>query len=149
MITVLFACVHNAGRSQMAAAWFNALADPMKSRATSAGTHPGSQVHPSVVEAMREAGIDVVGARPQRLTDALASQAQWLITMGCGEECPVVPGVKREDWPIDDPAAPPIARVREIRDEIRALVEAFIARERLAPPESVRSSPADASRRQN
>src|SRR5437762_7789020 len=79
MITVLFACVHNAGRSQMAAAWFNALADPMKSRATSAGTHPGSQVHPSVVEAMREAGIDVVGARPQRLTDALASQAQWQI----------------------------------------------------------------------
>jgi arsenate reductase (thioredoxin) len=129
--TVLFACVHNAGRSQMAAAWFNALANPAKARATSAGTHPGDHLHPSVVEAMREAGIDVAGARPQRLTDALASQAQWLITMGCGEECPVVPGVKREDWPIDDPAAAPIARVREIRDEIRTRVEAFLERERL------------------
>jgi arsenate reductase len=131
MITVLFACVHNAGRSQMAAAWFNALADPVKARATSAGTHPASQVHPSVVEAMREAGIDLRGAQPQRLSDALASQAQWLITMGCGEECPVVPGVKREDWEIDDPAALPIERVREIRDEIRTRVEAFLERERL------------------
>ena len=129
MITVLFACVHNAGRSQMAAAWFNALADPAKARATSAGTDPGSQVHPSVIEAMREAGVDLTGARPQRLTDALARQAQWLITMGCGEECPVVPGVKREDWPIDDPAAVPIARVREIRDAIRRRVEAFVERE--------------------
>ena len=115
----------------MAAAWFNALANPDKARAISAGTHPGSQVHPSVVEAMREAGVDVAGARPQRLTDALASQAQWLITMGCGEECPVVPGVLREDWPIDDPAAAPIARVREIRDEIRTRVEVFLERERL------------------
>src|SRR5213594_1029005 len=131
MITVLFACVNNAGRSQMAAAWFNALANPGKARATSAGTHPGSQVHPAVVEAMREAGIDVAAARPQQLTDALASQAQWLITVGCSEECPVVPGVKREDWPIDDPAALPIARVREIRDEIRTRVEAFLERERL------------------
>jgi len=129
MITVLFACVHNAGRSQMAAAWFNALADPAKARATSAGTDPGSQVHPSVIEAMREAGVDLTGARPQRLTDALARQAQWLITMGCGEQCPVVPGVKREDWPIDDPAAVPIARVREIRDAIRRRVEAFVERE--------------------
>ena len=131
MTTVLFACVHNAGRSQMAAAWFNALGDPSKARATSAGTRPSSQVHPSVVDVMREAGIEVADARPQRLTDTLASQAQWLITMGCGEECPVVPGVKREDWPIDDPAALPIARVREIRDEIRARVEAFLRRERL------------------
>ena len=129
MITVLFACVHNAGRSQMAAAWFNALADPAKARATSAGTDPGSQVHPSVIEAMREAGVDLTGARPQRLTDALARQAQWLITMGCGEQCPVVPGVKREDWPIDDPAAVPTARVREIRDAIRRRVEAFVERE--------------------
>src|SRR5438874_13529655 len=131
MTTVLFACVHNAGRSQMAAAWFNALGDPSKARATSAGTRPSSQLHPSVVDVMREAGIEVADARPQRLTDTLASQAQWLITMGCGEECPVVPGVKREDWPIDDPAALPIARVREIRDEIRARVEAFLRRERL------------------
>ena len=131
MTTVLFACVHNAGRSQMAAAWFNALADPAKARATSAGTHPGSHVHPSVVEAMREAGLDLTGAQPHRLTDQLASDAQWLITMGCGEECPVVPGVKREDWAIDDPAALPIARVREIRDEIRTRVEAFLERERL------------------
>jgi arsenate reductase len=129
MTTVLFACVHNAGRSQMAAAWFNTLADPATAHATSAGTHPGRHVHPLVVEAMREVGIDLTGARPQRLTDTLARQAQWLITMGCGDECPVVPGLKREDWPIDDPAALPIGRVREIRDEIRARVEAFLQRE--------------------
>jgi arsenate reductase (thioredoxin) len=131
MTTVLFACVHNAGRSQIAAAWFNALANPARARAKSAGTHPGSHVHPAVVEAMREAGVDLTGARPRRLTDALAAEAQWLITMGCGEECPVVPGVKREDWPIDDPAALPLERVRAIRDEIRSRVEAFLERERL------------------
>jgi arsenate reductase len=131
MITVLFACLHNAGRSQMAAAWFNALADPAKARATSAGTHPGNHVHPVVVEAMREAGIDLAGGRPQRLTDALAAEAQWLITMGCGEECPIVPRVKRDDWAVEDPAGLPIERVREIRDDIRTRVEAFVEREHL------------------
>ena len=86
-------------------------------------------MHPEVVEAMREAGIDLSDAQPRELTDALAATADYLVTMGCGEECPVVPGVKREDWPIDDPAALPIARVPEIRDEIRRRVEAFVERE--------------------
>ena len=88
MTTVLFACVHNAGRSQIAAALFNALADPQKATAISAGTNPAAHVHPEVVEVMRDRGIDLSGSGPQKLTDALAPQAQWLITMGCGDECP-------------------------------------------------------------
>jgi arsenate reductase (thioredoxin) len=131
MVTVLFACVHNAGRSQMAAAWLNALADPSKARAASAGTQPAARVHPSVVDAMKEVGLDVAGVRPQRLTPELAASAQWLITMGCGDACPVVPGLKREDWTLDDPANLPLPQVRSIRDEIRRLVEAFVAREQL------------------
>jgi arsenate reductase (thioredoxin) len=87
MLTVIFACVHNAGRSQMAAALFNELADPTKAAALSAGTHPGERIHPEVVAVMREVGIDLSGLRPQKLTAALASQAQLLITMGCGDEC--------------------------------------------------------------
>src|SRR2546425_4965652 len=131
MVTVLFACVHNAGRSQIAAAWFNALADPAKAHAISAGTNPATHIHSAVVEVMREVGIDVSGVRPQPLTDALAAGAHWLITMGCDEECPVVPGVRREDWVIDDPAALPIQRVRAIRDEIQTRVEGFLEREHL------------------
>jgi arsenate reductase len=127
VITVLFACVHNAGRSQMAAAFFNALADPSKARAISAGTHPADLVHPVVVEAMREVGLDVSRATPRRLTPEFAREAQWLVTMGCGDECPVVPGVARDDWPLDDPADQPIERVREIRDEIRSRVVRLIA----------------------
>ena len=131
MKTVLFACVHNAGRSQMAAAWFNALADPSRARALSAGTNPADRVHPAVVEAMKEVGIDVAGARPQRLTDELAASADWLITMGCGEACPVVPGVKRDDWAVDDPANLPLSQVRSIRDAIKRRVQEFAARENL------------------
>ena len=131
MITVLFACVHNAGRSQMAAAWFTTLADPNKAQAISAGTNPASHVHPVVVAAMREAGIDISDARPQQLTDALAADAHWLITLGCDEECPAVPGVRREDWLIEDPATLPIERVRAIRDELYTRVEAFLEREHL------------------
>jgi arsenate reductase (thioredoxin) len=100
MQTVIFACVHNAGRSQMAAAFFNALADLEKARAVSAGTQPGERVHPEVQSAMADIGIDLSGARPQHLTDELARGAQWLITMGCGEACPHVPGLKRDDWPL-------------------------------------------------
>jgi arsenate reductase len=129
--TVLFACVHNAGRSQMAAALFNALADPARGRGLSAGTAPGDRVHPEVVEAMREAGIDLASARPRRLTPELAAGAQLLVTMGCGDECPYVPGLRREDWPLDDPKGKPIERVREIRDDIRARVEALLTREGL------------------
>ena len=127
--TVLFACVHNAGRSQMAAAWFNRLADPGKARALSAGTDPGPRVHPEVAAAMREAGVDLTEAPTTKLTVDLARQAQLLITMGCGDRCPVVPGLERDDWPLEDPKGQPIARVREIRDEIREHVERLLDRE--------------------
>jgi len=127
--TVLFACVHNAGRSQMAAAWFNRLADPGKARALSAGTDPGPRVHPEVEAAMREAGVDLSAATTTKLTPELARQAQLLITMGCGDRCPFVPGLERDDWPLQDPKGQPIARVREIRDEIRQRVERLLDRE--------------------
>ncbi|MEO8604558.1 MAG: arsenate reductase ArsC [bacterium] len=129
MITVLFACVHNAGRSQMAAAWFNRLAAPQRARAISAGTQPGAQVHAEVIAAMREVGVDLARAVPMLLTDALASEADILITMGCGEACPVVPGLRRLDWLLDDPKGQPPVRVRAIRDEIRDRVRQLIAAE--------------------
>jgi arsenate reductase (thioredoxin) len=132
MKTVIFACVHNAGRSQMAAAWFAKLADPGKARAVSAGTQPADHVHPVVLQAMGEVGIDLRDARPQRLTDELARDAAMLITMGCGDECPVLPGVRRDDWPLPDPKGQPIERVREIRDEVRRQVEALVEKEGLA-----------------
>jgi arsenate reductase (thioredoxin) len=126
---VLFACVHNAGRSQMAAAWFNRLADSAKAHAISAGTEPAAHVHPEVIAAMREVGIDLTGAATTRLTPDVANKAQVLVTMGCGDQCPVVPGAQREDWPLEDPKSKAIARVREIRDEIRDRVRALIERE--------------------
>jgi len=124
--TILFACVHNAGRSQMAAAFFNYLADPAKTRAISAGTDPDDSVHPEVVDVMREIGIDLSAARPRHLTPELAAQASLLITMGCGETCPFVPGLQREDWDLPDPKGLPPERVRAIRDEIRARVERLV-----------------------
>jgi len=127
--TILFACVHNAGRSQMAAAYFNALADPDKGRAISAGTKPAERVHPEVVEILREAGVLLAGAGPQRLTPELAAGADLLVTMGCGEECPYVPGLRREDWPVRDPKGLSPEIVRGIREEVRARVEALIDRE--------------------
>ena len=129
MKTVLFACVHNAGRSQIAAALFNQLADSSKARAISAGTNPGPHVHPEVVAVMREVGVDLAGASTQKLTTELAQQAQVLVTMGCGDECPYVPGAKRDDWPLDDPKGKPIEKVRQIRDEIRNRVQALIEAE--------------------
>jgi len=129
MTTVVFACVHNAGRSQMAAAWFNLLADPTKARAISAGTDPGPRVHPEVVTAMREVGLDLSAASTSKLTIEVAQRAQMLVTMGCGDQCPVVPGLKRDDWPLEDPKGKPLARVREIRDEIRQHVETLLERE--------------------
>ena len=128
MTKVIFACVHNAGRSQMAAAWFRQLADPTRAVAVSAGTQPGPRVHPEVLAAMQEAGIDLSGAQPQLLTDQLAQDGQLLITMGCGDACPYVPGLERDDWPLEDPKGKPAARVREIRDEIKARVEALVRR---------------------
>jgi len=130
--TYVFACVHNAGRSQMAAAWLRTLADPTKARAVSAGTQPGNRVHPEVLAAMREVGVDLSTAVPQKLTDDLARGATMLITMGCGDQCPVVPGLLREDWPLEDPKGKPVERVREIRDDVRSRVEDLIRREQLA-----------------
>jgi arsenate reductase len=118
MFKVIFACVHNAGRSQMSAAFFNEMADPAQARAISAGTQPATDVHPVVVDAMREVGIDLSAAKPQKLTPELAATAQMLITMGCGDECPYIPGLAREDWPLPDPKGQDIAAVRVIRDEI-------------------------------
>ena len=126
MKTVLFACVHNAGRSQMAAAWFNQRADPLKARAISAGTEPGARVHPEVVAAMREVGVDLSAAGTTKLTDEIARQAQLVVTMGCGDECPVVPGAAHDDWPFDDPKDKPIEQVRAIRDAIRDRVNALV-----------------------
>ena len=124
--SVLFACIHNAGRSQMAAAFFNALADGSRVRGVSAGTQPGTRVHPEVVEVMREVGIDLAAAVPRLLTDDLAREVAYLVTMGCGESCPLIPGTRREDWPIEDPKGKPLERAREIRDEIRDRVADLI-----------------------
>lgn len=127
MKTMIFACVRNAGRSQMAAAFFTRLADPAKARAISAGTEPGERVHPVVVAALREVGLDLTGARPRKLTDELAIGADLLITMGCGEACPHVPNLRRDDWPLADPKDQPIARVRQIRDEVEARVRQLVS----------------------
>ncbi|HWP60826.1 MAG TPA: arsenate reductase ArsC [Candidatus Acidoferrales bacterium] len=126
METVLFACTHNAGRSQMAAAFFNLWAEPTRARAVSAGTEPAERVHPEVVTVMHEAGIDLSNAKPRKLTPEIASQAQLVVTMGCGESCPVVPGARYEDWQIEDPKDKPLEQVRAIREEIRARVYKLI-----------------------
>jgi arsenate reductase len=123
---VVFACVANAGRSQMAAAFFNKLASPVRARAISAGTRPGPAVHPEVVDVMREAGIDLSAATPQYLSTDLAKDAHILITMGCDDECPLVPGVERDDWPLDDPKGQPVEMVRKVRDEIKKKVAELI-----------------------
>lgn len=127
MKTILFACVHNAGRSQMAAAFFNSLSDTTKAHAISAGTQPGNHVHPEVIQVMNEVGIDLSQIKPQFLTDELAQSVNLLVTMGCGEACPFVAGLKREDWPLTDPKGQPINTVRKIRDEIKSRVQKLIA----------------------
>lgn len=126
MFRVIFACVHNAGRSQMAAAFFNQLADRKKAEAVSAGTEPGLRVHPEVLAVMQEVGINLSNAKPQKLTEELARGAQLLITMGCGDKCPYVPSLKRDDWPLRDPKGLSMDEVRAIRDEIRAKVQSLI-----------------------
>ena len=123
---VVFACVANAGRSQMAAALFNTLASPSRARAISAGTRPGTEVHPEVVAAMSEMGIDISSAKPQYFSTELARDAHIVITMGCGDECPLVPGVERDDWPIDDPKGRSVEDVLRIRDEIYRRVTELI-----------------------
>lgn len=122
MAHVLFVCLHNAGRSQMSAAFFERLAEGQH-EVRSAGTTPADRVHPEVVEVMREVGIDLAGRTPQRLTDKLASWADVVVTMGCGDKCPYIPGKRYLDWDLTDPKGQPIAEVRRIRDEIRRRVE--------------------------
>ena len=122
MDRVVFACRHNAGRSQMAEAFFNLAADASLARAVSAGTTPSDRVHAEVVTVMRELGIDLSKAKPQLLTTELAAGTRLLITMGCGEECPYLPGVAVEDWPIEDPKGQPLSQVRAIRDDVRSRV---------------------------
>lgn len=126
MNRVVFACVHSAGRSQMSAALFNALADPTRATALAAGTEPAACVHPEVVTVLREVGIDVAAAKPALLTDEVAKGAALLVTMGCGESCPIVPGLERMDWDLPDPKGQPLARVRAIRDDIRTRVLALV-----------------------
>jgi arsenate reductase len=126
MDRVIFACVHNAGRSQMASAFFNQLVDRTRAVALSAGTRPGERVHPVVVDVMNEVGIDLSDEKPQRLTGDLAGGARLLVTMGCGDECPFVPGLQVEDWPLQDPKDQPMEVVRRIRDDIKRRVTALL-----------------------
>jgi arsenate reductase len=122
MAKVLFVCTQNAGRSQMSEALFARAANGHH-QARSAGTRPAEQVHPAVVEVMHEVGIDVGGRRPQALTDDLSQWADVVVTMGCGDACPYIPGKRYIDWELQDPAGRPVAEVRAIRDEIQARVE--------------------------
>ncbi len=124
--SVLFVCIHNAGRSQMAAGWLAHLAgDTIEVR--SAGTAPADQVNPAAVEAMREVGIDITHATPKVLTGDAVEVSDVVITMGCGDTCPFYPGTRYLDWPLDDPAGQGVEAVRPIRDAIKAKVEALIA----------------------
>ncbi len=110
----------------MAAAFFNQLADRSKAEAVSAGTEPGARVHPEVLAAMQEVGIDLSNAKPQKLTEELAQGASLLITMGCGDKCPYVPGLRRDDWPLRDPKGLSMDEVRLIRDDIKARVKILL-----------------------
>lgn len=118
---VLFLCVHNAGRSQMAQGWFHHLAGD-SARAWSAGSEPAEYLNPAAVASMAEVGIDISGQQPQRWTTALLRETDLVVTMGCGDACPVVPGVRYEDWPVDDPAGLDVDAVRPIRDDIEQRV---------------------------
>lgn len=127
MEIVIFACIHNAGRSQMAAAFFNKYADPEKARAISAGTQPALQVHPEVKTVMDEVEISLASAKPKLLTAELARDAKFLITMGCKENCPFIPGLKILDWPFQDPKGQTLENVRITRDRIKTQVLDFLA----------------------
>jgi arsenate reductase (thioredoxin) len=130
--SVLFLCVHNAGRSQMAAAWLNHLAGD-RVDVFSGGSEPASTVNPAAIEAMAEVGIDIGAEFPKPWTDEIVRAADVVITMGCGDACPVYPGKRYEDWVLDDPEGLEVAGVRTIRDEIRGRVEKLIAEMGLAP----------------
>ena len=125
MATALFVCLHNAGRSQMSQALFERAAEG-RHRALSAGTTPADRVHPEVVEVMREVGIELADREPKPLTRELAEQADVVVTMGCGDECPYIPGKRYVDWELQDPSGLPLEEVRAIRDEIAGRVEALV-----------------------
>jgi arsenate reductase (thioredoxin) len=122
---VLFVCVHNAGRSQMAAALLVRLAEG-RVRVISAGSDPADRLNPAVVEAMKEAGIDISAERPKRLEDGMVRESDVVITMGCGDACPIYPGKRYEDWELEDPSGKDLDTVRRIRDEIRERVEELV-----------------------
>ncbi|WP_442914106.1 arsenate reductase ArsC [Kribbella sp. NBC_00359] len=123
--SVLFVCIHNAGRSQMAAGWLRHLAGDTVT-VLSAGSEPGDQLNPVAVQAMQEVGIDITAAVPQRLSTEAVQSSDVVITMGCGDACPFYPGKRYEDWELPDPAGQPLPAVREIRDEIRTHIESLI-----------------------
>ncbi len=124
--TVLFVCVHNAGRSQMAAGYLQHLAGD-RIEVLSAGSQPADQINPVAVQAMAEDGIDIAGAQPKVLTPEAVQQSDVVVTMGCGDACPFFPGTRYEDWELEDPAGQGIESVRPIRDEIRSRIEVLIA----------------------
>ena len=140
MARVLFVCLHNAGRSQMSQALFERAAD-RRHEAASAGTTPGERVHPEVVEVMRELDFDLNGRVPRRLTNELARWADVIVTMGCGDECPYIPGKRYLDWDLPDPKGRPVDEVRALRDDIARRVEALVAElDSVGPhPEQLRS----------
>ena len=130
--SVLFVCVHNAGRSQMAAGWLRHLAGAAV-EVRSAGSAPAETINPAAVEAMREVGIDITGQKPKILQYEVAQDSDVIITMGCGDACPVFPGKRYEDWKLDDPAGRGVEAVRPIRDEIRTRIEALLADLNVSP----------------
>ncbi|TDW71095.1 arsenate reductase ArsC [Kribbella pratensis] len=131
--TVLFVCVHNAGRSQMAAGWLRSLAGN-EIDVLSAGSEPGNQINPVAVEAMREVGIDITANTPRLLSTEDVQASDVVITMGCGDACPFYPGKRYEDWKLTDPAGQPIETVRQVRDEIRTHIETLLTELRTAQP---------------
>ncbi len=135
--TVLFLCVHNAGRSQMAAGWTIEMGGDAVN-VLSAGSEPGDRLNPAAVQAMAEVGIDISSRTPQRWTPEMLQSVDVVVSMGCGDDCPVVPGTRRIEWELDDPAGQPIEMVREVRDDIRGRVEGLLGEldVQVAPPAS-------------
>lgn len=133
MARVLFVCLHNAGRSQMSEGLFKQVAG-LQHEARSAGTAPSDRVNPKVVEAMREVNVDLSGRKPQRLREELAKWADVIVTMGCGDQCPVIPGKRYIDWELPDPSTQPLEQVRHTRDRIARLTRELVAELDRSPP---------------
>jgi arsenate reductase (thioredoxin) len=131
--SVLFLCVHNAGRSQMAAGWLQHLAGE-RVQVYSGGSEPASEINPAAIDAMAEVGIDITGNHPKPWTDEIVRAADVVVTMGCGDACPIFPGKRYEDWHLDDPAGLGVAAIRPIRDEIRRRVERLVDSLRMTTP---------------